>query len=558
MLESIEVRGFRSFSQESSQKINLKTFTVIVGENDSGKSNLLKAIQFALDSKVANMVREDFNIRKSLSVGGKVVDKKAPQINIKLYFNNSSKLLPKNFQKRRYNTKSNAAFVITCNASGHDNKNFEKKYELNNKPIREEDVPTMLSKISCFITPSIRDVNYLNELKKFLPIERGGLINQAIKRFSAIIKDKVSIQESLFRKATDAQKVSIEPILNSEEVLNIMDFDFSVVKDDIPIQLKNHGQGMISKIIISLFMKKGRNSIIGIEEPEIHIHPNLIREIVFECEKQTKKKTQIIIVTHSHYLVNFIAPKNILIARKDAKYTKIGEIIPVDSAITQRIENNIFLNRQKTEILFAKGVIFVEGPYDRRAFMIIDANGKGLSFSYGINIVDVGCDDFLPYIELCIQSKISWAIIADSKAFYSPENSCRGSLLKIMERYVPEDLISKLEDKIKKQKMGRKELRAINKLLEARKGHVANLSGGDISETIINVLEKKNDSNLYKSLYVKYGGHTGEQDQVRIRTDVNTGIKRKTEQMIEAVRLVKKPNELWRVFKNSLNYLVEA
>jgi hypothetical protein len=125
-----------------------------------------------------------------------------------------------------------------------------------------------------------------------------------------------------------------------------------------------------------------------------------------------------------------------------------------------------------------------------------------------------------------------------------------------MEKYVPEDLIFALEDKIKNRKIGRGELHLINKSLEIKKGHIANLSGEDISETIINVLRNKNDPNLYKSLHIKYGGHAGEQNQAVIRTGVETSIRRKTEQMIEAVRILKKPNELWRVFKSSLNYLI--
>jgi predicted ATP-dependent endonuclease of OLD family len=555
MLESIEIKGFRSFSQESSQKIDLQPFTIIVGENDTGKSNLLKAIWFALDPSTDSVTREDFNIRKSLSRVSKVIDKKSSQIYIKLSFKSSTRLLPRIFQKLRFNTKAEGKFFITCIAHGHDKKSYKKEYKLNNALIREKDVPLLLSKIKCYITPSIRDVNYLNELKKLLPVERSSLITQAIKRFSHVVKGKMKGQEALFKKATGTQKVFINPKLDSETVLNIMDFDFLVVKDDIPIQLKSHGQGMISKIIISLFLKRGANSIVGIEEPEIHIHPNLIREIVLECEKQSKQRTQIIIVTHSHYLVNFVSVKNILIAKKDSKYTKIGKIISRDAEVVHRIENNIFLNRQKTEILFAKGVLFVEGQYDRRALMEIDIKEKTPSFSLGINIVDVGGDDFFPYIELCIHSGIPWAIIADCKAFYSPENNCRGPLLKTLGRYIPEDPILRLENKIRGCKAARKELRAVNELLKNKKGYVAYLSGGDISETIINVLTKKNDMNLYKSLFTKYGGYAEEQDQITIKTAVETTIRGKVEQMIEAVRLFNKPNELAYALKRAVNYL---
>ena len=88
MLNLIEIKGFRSFSQESFQQIKLRPFTVIVGENDTGKSNILKAIQFALAPSTDNIVEEDFNIRKSKLRTGRIGDKKSSKITIKLYFNN--------------------------------------------------------------------------------------------------------------------------------------------------------------------------------------------------------------------------------------------------------------------------------------------------------------------------------------------------------------------------------------------------------------------------------------------------------------------------------------
>ena len=173
-----------------------------------------------------------------------------------------------------------------------------------------------------------------------------------------------------------------------------------------------------------------------------------------------------------------------------------------------------------------------------------------------VNIIDVGGDVFLPYIELCVNSGISWAVIADSKAFYSPENNQRGQLLKTIERYVPEDPILRLQNKIMNRKPARNELRTINELLRSKKGYIAYLSGGDISETIINILIKKADPNLYKSLFVKYGGFSGEQDHLRIKTAVESTILKKTEQMLDAVQMLKKPNELEHTFKSAFNQLI--
>lgn len=383
MLNLIEIKGFRSFSQESFQRIELRPFTVIVGENDTGKSNILKAIQFALDPSTNNIVKEDFNIRKSKLRTGRIGDKKSFKITIKLYFNDIEKLLPKKYQRSSYHS-HDESFVVECVASGHDKNTYRKQYRLNKKLINDTEVPLLLSKIHYFITPSIRDVNHLNELKNLLPVEKSSLITQAVKKIIKVVKDKVKKQEAIIKKATDSEKAIIDPVLDSQAVLKIMDFDFTIVKDALPIQLKSHGQGMISKIILSKFLDQGKNYFVGIEEPEIHIHPNLIREIISLCEKMVKKKTQIIIVTHSPYFVNFVHTEDVLVVRKDNKYTKTYSLANFTSALSSRIETNIFLNRQKAEILFAKGAILVEGPYDRMIFTLVDSQKKNALLNRGL------------------------------------------------------------------------------------------------------------------------------------------------------------------------------
>lgn len=417
-------------------------------------------------------------------------------------------------------------------------------------------MPLLLSKINYFITPSIRDVNYLNELKKILPVERSSLITQAVKNFLSVVKQKIEKQETLIKKATDSEKAIINPILKSEEVLQILDFDFSIIKEGIPVHLKNHGQGMISKIILSRFLEQGKNFFVGIEEPEIHLHPNLMREIILYCEKIAKKETQIIIVTHSPYFLNFISTKNILVCRKDDKYTKAYPLTNFPNEIESKIEGDIFLNRQKTEILFAKGVILVEGPYDRRVFTAIDSKEKTQIFESGISLMDVGgTGAFRIYIELCIKSGIPWVIIGDKNAFYLGGTK-EGPVLEAIKSYAGDEAINNLIDKIKTNKVVRKELKVINDQLKSKKGAIINLSGDDISETIIDILNKKNEPSLYKKLYMEFGGNQNETNDNQIKIKVQETIKKCRDEMVQAFKHINKPHELERVLKQAKNILV--
>jgi len=556
MLKKIEIKGFRSFSQESFQEIDIYPFTVIVGENDTGKSNILKAIEFVLNPKTNNVVREDFNIRVSLARNGKLIDKKASKIFIKLYFNDQNKFLPIKFQRKNYHPQNNPIFTIQCTATGYNIKTYKKRYRLNGKLIPQKDVSLLLSKIKCYITPSIRDVNYLNDLKEILPIKKSSLITQEVKGILKVVSNKLKERERLVKNATGAERAIIKPILKTQDVLKAMDFDFSLIKDNIPIRLRYHGQGMISKIILSLFLKRGVNQLIGIEEPEIHMHPNLIREIILKCETLIKKGTQVIITTHSPNFTNIIKSENIILVKKDPKYTRVTKIYPEALDIAQKIKTNIFLNQQKSEMLFAKGVILVEGPYDRRIFTAIDEREQTLSFAYGVSIIDIGGDgNFSTYIELCNKAEIPWVAIGDKSALVRPGDNQKGPLLKAIEGYVSDSCIATLEQKIISERSTVKALKDINQILKKKNGYVTHIQGNDISDTVVDIFDKKNSQSLYRKIFLDLGGSQRETSPQSIKDIVESKIRRKKDEMVCAVYGLKKPHELERIFKHALNVL---
>ncbi|MCK4784031.1 MAG: AAA family ATPase [Desulfobacteraceae bacterium] len=94
-----------------------------------------------------------------------------------------------------------------------------------------------------------------------------------------------------------------------------------------------------------------------IEEPEAHIHTH-IQKTIFE--KQSARKTQVIVSTHSTHISSAakIQSVNVLVRRQDhAEVYQPAKAL--DTPTAERIER--YLDAVRSTLLFAKGVILVEG-----------------------------------------------------------------------------------------------------------------------------------------------------------------------------------------------------
>ena len=73
--------------------------------------------------------------------------------------------------------------------------------------------------------------------------------------------------------------------------------------------------------------------LIGIEEPENFLHPFLLYQLAEECDQATAR-TQLMVTTHSPYILNALRPKQVrLMYRAEDGYSRtahIKDIVGVD------------------------------------------------------------------------------------------------------------------------------------------------------------------------------------------------------------------------------------
>lgn len=117
-----------------------------------------------------------------------------------------------------------------------------------------------------------------------------------------------------------------------------------------------------------------------IEEPEAHIHTH-VQKTLFE--KYQFENTQVIITTHSTHISSASKIESVNILIKDAGYTKVCQPSNgLDPDTCKRIER--YLDATRSTLLFAKGVILVEGDAE---LILIPAMFKAV---FGLSLDEIG------------------------------------------------------------------------------------------------------------------------------------------------------------------------
>ena len=181
------------------------------------------------------------------------------------------------------------------------------------------------------------------------------------------------------------------------------------------------GAGLQSAIVVAIFrtyqeLRRG-GAIFAIEEPEAFLHPQKARYFADVIERISETGNQIILATHSPYFVKLHVPETIGVVRRT-----IGDgtrVIQTKSeALTPNLRSALKIQTQihaeRSELLFARRVLFVEGQTERIAMpfvfaaMGVDANRDGIS------VIDCGSKTSIPFfVEIAEAFGIPFVVMAD-------------------------------------------------------------------------------------------------------------------------------------------------
>lgn len=191
-----------------------------------------------------------------------------------------------------------------------------------------------------------------------------------------------------------------------------------------PVQLSDNGLGYNNLLYIAVILAAIQSdetvplTVLLIEEPEAHLHPQLQSRLLEYLESLTSENTQVIVTTHSPQFASTadLGRVTVLFKPNDEEPSEARHMANIDVSTKELAHLGRFLDVTKSALLFAEGVILVEGIAEQLLMPQL-ASRLDLSLSEkGIQVVSVDGLAFAPFAKLFGEKGLACkcAIVSDS------------------------------------------------------------------------------------------------------------------------------------------------
>ena len=495
-ISKIEIQNFRNFPYEIDKDGNINDcviefidgVNVVIGHNNSGKSNILKALDLVLNYGGRKKLEiDDFN---KITTIERLLDE-PPKIVIKVTFTESDKedefsddLVTASTWLTKLESPYSAQLTYVFYLPQKEHEDYKKEMSLVQSAdienywfvIKHQFLKKYRSKIYCgnpdykniVDNDTIKKVDFqfldaIRDVERDLFTGRNSLLREVIDFFIDYdIKNDQEIDKITKRKQiTDKRKMFSEDAKKligqlqermesgKKEMLEYAtetgasfenakpDFEGHILDTELYSALKlivkyetgitipatHNGLGYNNLIFISLLLAKmqkdssgdylGSNAksfpILAIEEPEAHLHPAMQYKFLKFLKENIKNKTkQVFITTHSPSITSAIELDNIIcLHREEGGQLNVSYLGRVFSSKEQNSKAYVqrFLDATKSDMLFSKSVVFVEGITEQLLLPIfVDYNGSSLESEH-VSVINIGGRYFNHFLKLFDSTK---------------------------------------------------------------------------------------------------------------------------------------------------------
>jgi predicted ATPase len=338
-LESISVKGFRRLQQVD---IKMRELVVMIGANGSGKTSFLDALSLLSASAKGNLTEtlqqkgglsqiltRDRASQLEIAASMKIPERQPLQYNLILSPSRISHEISKETltQRQKANLKEPFKYI---NSYGLDIRYYQDgagllppNWEHNSLETSLSQVPKMYrepenlrrSLAACTYYGAL-DVSEKSPVRlpqamrpAKLPGANGENLVSCLYDLRETDQERFEMIEDVLSTAfPDFERLNFPPVAAGTISMTWKDKNFSH-----PMYVHELSEGTLRFLwLTTLLQSQNLSTITLLDEPEVSLHPELLRHLVY-LMREAAKHTELIIATHSDRLIRFLDPKEVLI-----------------------------------------------------------------------------------------------------------------------------------------------------------------------------------------------------------------------------------------------------
>lgn len=441
----VQIRNFRNFKNLD---VQLAKNSVLVGENGSGKSNFLHALRLVLDTSIPDRSRHlkisDFwdGIKNPFADGGKTIEVDVDFVGFEE--DPAIHALLADFRTAENHNIARISYRFRPDCEGNPSSASDFEYVIFGGGDETISVPSKTRKrLVLDVLHALRDAE--SELSSWRKSPLSALVDDAFSKIPDSDLGRVSISiEDAGKELLDLEEITnLETRLRTKLLAvggerHDIDAKFGILSTDPPRlanilklyidggsrEIGDASLGSANLALLTLQLaeyewKRDQNdqnfTIVAIEEPEAHLHPQLQRKVFSTLfEEDVDAAQSLIVTTHSPNIAS-VTPFNQIVLIRDLGSEGSIAYSLANLNLEEQEKEDIqgYLTTTRAEMLFSRGVILVEGSSEQ-ALLPAFATALGHDLNeLGITVCSVDGVNFEPYLKLATLLDIPCSVVTD-------------------------------------------------------------------------------------------------------------------------------------------------